>query len=72
MANKRRRPSGTWEYTIKRAALPPKPLSLTFDTEEEGDAYVARIEQLLDAGIVPEAARRKLDDRLGSNAAEVA
>ncbi|POS05297.1 site-specific integrase [Burkholderia gladioli] len=54
MANKRRRPSGTWEYTIKRAALLPKPLSLTFDTEEEGDAYVARIEQLLDAGIVPE------------------
>ncbi|WP_244133330.1 site-specific integrase [Burkholderia gladioli] len=27
---------------------------MTFDTEEEGDAYVARIEQLLDAGIVPE------------------
>lgn len=54
MANKRQRPSGTWEYTIKRAKLLPKPLSLTFDTEEEGDAYVARLEQLLDAGIVPE------------------
>lgn len=54
MANKRLRPSGTWEYTIKRAKLLPKPLSLTFDTEEEGDAYVARLEQLLDAGIVPD------------------
>ncbi|RQT53789.1 site-specific integrase [Burkholderia cepacia] len=54
MANKRLRPSGTWEYTIKRAALLPKPLSLTFGTEAEGDAYVARLEQLLDAGIVPE------------------
>ncbi|WP_254214220.1 hypothetical protein [Burkholderia multivorans] len=38
----------------QRAKLLPKPLSLTFDTEEEGDAYVARLEQLLDAGIVPE------------------
>ncbi|HEF4742686.1 TPA: site-specific integrase [Burkholderia multivorans] len=54
MANKRLRPSGTWEYTVKRAKLLPKPLSLTFDTEEEGDAYVARLEQLLDAGIVPD------------------
>lgn len=31
----------------------PKPLSLTFHSEAEGDAYVARLEQLLDAGIVP-------------------
>ncbi|WP_249181863.1 hypothetical protein [Burkholderia cenocepacia] len=31
----------------------PKLLSLTFQSEEEGDAYVARVEQLLDAGIVP-------------------
>lgn len=57
MANKRQRPSGTWEYAIKRAKLLPKPLSLTFDTEEEGDAYVARLQQLLDAGIVPEDGR---------------
>ncbi|WP_244137570.1 hypothetical protein [Burkholderia vietnamiensis] len=26
---------------------------MTFQSEEEGDAYVARLEQLLDAGIVP-------------------
>ena len=54
MSTKRLRPSGTWEYTIKRKGVLPKPLSLTFDTEDEGDAYVARLEQLLDAGILPE------------------
>ncbi|WP_240327407.1 hypothetical protein [Burkholderia sp. IDO3] len=54
MSNKRRRLSGAREYTIKRTKLLPRLLSLTFDTEEEGDAYVARLEQLLDAGIVPE------------------
>jgi hypothetical protein len=27
---------------------------LTFDTEEEGDTYVKRLEQMLDAGILPE------------------
>ncbi|KVF06046.1 integrase [Burkholderia vietnamiensis] len=53
MATKRLRPSGTWEYIIRRSKLLPKPLSLTFHSEEEGDAYVARLEQLLDAGIVP-------------------
>lgn len=53
MATKRLRPSGTWEYVIRRSKLLPKPLSLTFRAEEEGDAYVARLEQLLDAGIVP-------------------
>ena len=53
MATKRLRPSGTWEYIIRRSKLLPKPLSFTFRSEEEGDAYVARLEQLLDAGIVP-------------------
>lgn len=53
MATKRLRPSGTWEYIIRRSKLLPKPLSLTFQSEEEGDAYVARLEQLLDAGIMP-------------------
>ncbi|MDR5671424.1 site-specific integrase, partial [Burkholderia cenocepacia] len=53
MATKRLRPSGTWEYIIRRSKLLPKPLSLTFQSEEEGDAYAARLEQLLDAGIVP-------------------
>lgn len=48
------RPSGTWEYIIRRKGTLPKPLSLTVDTEEEGDAYVRRLEQMLDAGIYPD------------------
>jgi integrase len=54
MSTKRMRPSGTWEYIIRRKGILPKPLSLTFDTEEEGDSYVRRLEQMLDAGILPE------------------
>lgn len=54
MSTKRMRSSGTWEYTVRRKGLLPKPLSLTFESEDEGDAYVRRIEQLLDAGILPE------------------
>ncbi len=30
--------------------LLPKPVTLTFDTEAEGDAYCAHLEKLLDAG----------------------
>ena len=54
MSTKRMRPSGTWGDIIRRTGILPKPLSLTFDTEEEGDTYVKRLEQMLDAGILPE------------------
>ena len=55
MATKRER-NGKWEYIIKRKALFPKPLVLRFekDKEEEGDAYVRKLEALLDKGIIPE------------------
>jgi len=52
MATKRRR-GATVHYTVRRAKLLPKPLYLTFDDEATGDAYVARLEALLDQGIVP-------------------
>lgn len=52
MANKRQR-GDSWEYTFKRSGVLPKPLYLTFKTEEEGDAYAAKLEALLDRGIVP-------------------
>jgi len=52
MAYKRMRPNGTWEFVIKRKLL-PNPVSMTFDTEAEGVAVCARLEALLDAGIVP-------------------
>jgi integrase len=52
MASKRKR-GDAWEFTIKRAGVLDKPLYLTFDSEEEGDAYVTRVEAMLDRGIVP-------------------
>lgn len=55
MATKRKRSSGSIEYVVRRRGLLPKPIYLTFDSEEEGDQYVARLESLLDQGIVPEA-----------------
>lgn len=53
MSSKRQKSTGKWEYVIKRAGVLEKPLYLSFDTEEEGDAYCARLESLLDKGIVP-------------------
>lgn len=54
MAYKRQRSTGTWEFVIKRQGLLPKPIQLSFDSEQEGEVYVAHLERLLDAGIVPE------------------
>jgi len=53
MATKRQTPGGKWEYIIKRSKLLEKPIYLTFDDEAEGDAYVAKLEALLDRGVVP-------------------
>ena len=53
MATKRRRGSGAWEYTVRRKGMLPKPLYFTFDKEDEGDAYVAKLEAMLDRGVVP-------------------
>lgn len=52
MAMKRAR-GDAWEYTFKRAGVLDKPLYLTFQSEAEGDLYAARLEALLDRGIVP-------------------
>ena len=53
MATKRKR-GNTWHYTVRRAGVLPKPIYLTFDDDAEGDAYVRRLEALLDRGIVPD------------------
>lgn len=53
MAGKRERQNGTWEYIFKRKGLLPSPVYFTFDTEEQGDAYAARAEAMLDKGVVP-------------------
>src|SRR5262245_36919907 len=59
MATKRKRGS-SWEFIVKRKGLLPKPLYLTFASEEEGDRYVAKLEALLDRGVVPDEFRRQL------------
>lgn len=51
MATKRRK-GIAWEYCV-RSKLLPRPVWLRFRDEADGDAYVARLEQLLAAGIVP-------------------
>jgi integrase len=53
MAGKRKTRTGKFEYVFKRAGVLEKPLYLTFDDEVEGDAYAARLDALLDRGIVP-------------------
>lgn len=60
MATKRQRGS-SWEFVVRRKGLLDKPLSLTFDTEAEGDAYCAKLEALLDRGIVPDEIRTRTD-----------
>lgn len=60
MAGKRKR-GESWEYIVKRKGVLPKPLTLTFRDEAEGDAYVAHLEKLLAAGIVPDEFRRRAD-----------
>lgn len=52
MATKRKRGS-SWEYIIKRKALLDKPFTRTFADEAEGDTFIAKVESLLDRGIIP-------------------
>jgi integrase len=53
MATKRFK-DGKWRYTVRRFKLLPKAIYLSFDSEKEGDEYVAHLEGLLDRGIIPE------------------
>ncbi len=53
MATKRERGNGKYQYIVKRSQLLPKPITITFDNEVEGDAYIAELEALLDQGVVP-------------------
>lgn len=53
MATKRQR-GAVWAYVVKRKGLLPRPLYLTFASEEEGDGYVRKLEALLDRGVLPD------------------
>lgn len=52
MAGKIKRKNG-WQYVFKRSGVLSKPIYMTFADEVEGDAYAARLDLLLDRGIVP-------------------
>jgi integrase len=58
MATKRKRGS-SWEFIVRRKDLLPRPLYLTFTSEEEGDRYVSKLEALLDRGVVPDEFRQR-------------
>lgn len=60
MAGKRKR-GESWEYFVKKKGVLPKPITLTFRDEVEGDAYVSHLEKLLAAGIVPDEFRNRAD-----------
>jgi integrase len=47
----------TFHYVVRKKGVLPRPVYLTFDNREEGDAYVKHLEALLDKGIVPDAFR---------------
>lgn len=53
MAGKRVRQNGTWEFVFKRKGVLPEPIYLTFNTEDEGDRYAEKVEELLARGVVP-------------------
>ena len=65
MATKRLRGS-TWHYTVQKKSLLPKPIYLTFDSEEEGDRYVDHLEKLLANGIVPKEFLEVSDSRINT------
>lgn len=53
MATIRRRPSGSYEVTIRRKIL-PRPISVSAESETQAKALAERIEAQLDLGIIPE------------------
>lgn len=58
MANKRQR-NGRWYYRVKHRLL-ERPLYVSFEDERRGDDYVAQLEAMLGAGVVPRAVRAKV------------
>lgn len=52
MATKRFK-NGKFRYVVKNKKLLPKPIYLTFENENDGDASVAELEDLFSQGIVP-------------------
>lgn len=53
MATKRQRASGSWEYKFQNKSLLPKPVYMTFLSQNQGDRFARYIDGMLQAGIVP-------------------
>jgi integrase len=66
MASYRQRSNGTVEAVVKRVGLLPKPVSMTFDTIDDAKRVCARIEALLDQGIVPPDLQKEVRDEISS------
>lgn len=54
MATKRQKKNGNWEYIIKRSRQIGEQYSFTKTSEAEGDAHAAKLEAMLDAGMIPD------------------
>lgn len=52
MAHKSRLKSGAWRYMFRRKGLLDKPVSITFATEKDGDAFAAYAEAQLSRGVI--------------------
>lgn len=52
MATIRERKNGSWECVVRRSCL-PRPHYATFDSEAAARDYAAKLERLLDQGIIP-------------------
>lgn len=72
MASKRKRGS-SWEFKVTRKKLLPPPgyRTFTFDSEEEGETYCKRLENLLDQGIVPDGLQKQDATEINNTIREV-
>lgn len=59
MAFKKRLKNGAWRYMFRRKGLLDKPVSITFATEKDGDAFAAYAEAQLSRGVVVNELKKK-------------
>lgn len=59
MATKQQLKNGSWRYMFRKKNLIDKPVSITFPTKKEGDAFEAYAEAMLERGIVVNELKRK-------------
>lgn len=53
MSTKRQRKCGTWEYRFVKKKLFRKPIYMTFESENQGDRFARRIDDMLRNGVLP-------------------